>query len=376
MGRWRGHRVVVVGAGPAGLGAAARLRTAGLDPLVIDRADTIGSSWRTRYDSFRLHTIRWLSALPGLRIPASSGPWVARDDFVAYLEAYADRFAVTPRFGVDVHGLTASGDGWTLATSDGPIDARQVVFATGACAVPRLPTWPGVDSFGPPLIHSSQYRNPSGYAGSTVLVVGSGNSATEVATDLARSREVRVELAVRTPPTILRRDTAGLPTQPIGIALRYAPAAIVDPLGAAMRRLTIANLSDYGLPAPSKPYSQFLASGTVPVLDHGFVDAVRTRAIAVRPGVAAFDGDEVVHADGSRSTPDAVIAATGYSPGLEPILGRLGLLDGRGLPTVGSRGGSGPAAGLYSVGIAILLSGLLREIGKDANRLVHAITRG
>jgi len=370
------HELVIVGAGPAGLGAAARLRAAGVDAVVIDRSETVGSSWRTRYDSFRLHTIRWLSALPGMRIPASTGSWVGRDDFISYLEAYADRFDIAPRLGVDVRSLAASGDGWTLSTSDGSLDARRIVFATGACARPRLPRWPGAESFGPPLIHSSEYRSPASHRGRTVLVVGSGNSATEVATDLASSGDVRVQLAVRTPPTILRRDTAGLPTQPIGIALRYAPAAVVDPLGAAMRRLTIADLAGFGLPAPSKPYSQFLASGTVPVLDHGFVAAVRSGAITVRPGVTALAGDDVVHADGSRSTPDAVIAATGYTPGLEPILGGLGLLDPRGLPTFGSRGGSGDSAGLYSVGIAILLSGLLREIGKDANRLVHAITKG
>jgi hypothetical protein len=141
-----------------------------------------------------------------------------------------------------------------------------------------------------------------------------------------------------------------------------------------MRRLTISDLSAQGLPAPAAPYSQFQRTGTVPVLDHGFVAAVRSGSIMIRPGVAALDGDEVVHSDGSRSKPDVVIAATGYGPGLEPILGPLGLVDDRGLPTIGSTGDARQAPGLYSVGIAILLSGLLREIGKDANRVVRSIT--
>jgi putative flavoprotein involved in K+ transport len=144
---------------------------------------------------------------------------------------------------------------------------------------------------------------------------------------------------------------------------------------AALRRLTIPDLSAQGLPAPKAPFSQFQRTGTIPVLDHGFVSAMRDRAITIRPGVASLAGDDVVHSDGSRSIPDAVIAATGYRPGLETVLRPLGLVDDRGLPTIGSRGGGRVAPGLYTVGIAIALSGLLREIGKDAKRVGYAIAQ-
>ncbi len=369
------HRVVVVGAGPAGLSAAARLQGAGIPTLVIDRADSIGSAWRTRYDSFRLHTIRWLSGLPGLSIPSTFGAWVARDDFIAYLERYAQRFEVRPQLGVELQGLMPhNGDGWTLSTSDGPLRAERVVLATGACTEPRIPNWPGQATFRPPVIHSSEYRNPSSYRGQRVLVVGSGNSAAEIAADLAAARDVTVEMAVRTPPTILRRDSYGVPTQTVGIALRYAPGAIINPLATAMRRVTVPDLSAHGLPRPKAPYTQFRRTGTAPVLDHGFVAAVRSGTIAIRSGVIALDGRDVVHADRSRSAPDAVVAATGYATGLQAILGPLNLLDDRELPTIGSRGAPG-AIGLYTVGISILLSGLLREIALDVRRLVRAVAR-
>lgn len=363
--------VVVVGAGPAGLAAAAGLRRAGQDPLVIDRSATVGSAWRTRYDSFRLHTIRWLSGLPGMPIPAQFGPWVARDNFVSYLERYGRQFGIQPQFGTALLGLSRTDDGWSLDTTAGTIEAGRVVLATGASNEPDLPPWTGIESFEPELLHSSTYRRPDPYAGRRVLVVGSGNSATEVAVDLVRHGGISVELAVRTPPSILRRDVAGVPTQPLGIALRHVPARVVDPLGAALRRMTIPDLTEQGLPAPRAPFSTFRRTGTIPVLDHGFVAAVRSGAIRIRPAVAALDGDEVVHSDGSRTSPDTVIAATGYRPGLEPVLGSLGLLDDRGLPKVGARG-SQTAPGLYSVGISIPLSGLLREIGLDARRLVRS----
>jgi putative flavoprotein involved in K+ transport len=86
----------------------------------------------------------------------------------------------------------------------------------------------------------------------------------------------------------------------------------------------------------------------------------------------ALDGRDAIHADGFRSSPDAVVAATGYTSGLHPILGPLGLLDDRDLPPIGSPGGP-EAAGLYTVGISIPLSGLLREIAIDVRRLVRAI---
>jgi cation diffusion facilitator CzcD-associated flavoprotein CzcO len=368
--------VVVVGAGPAGLAVAAQLRRAGLDPLVLDRSATVASAWRTRYDSFRLHTIRWLSALPGMRIPKAYGAWVSRDDFLRYLEGYASRFGIAPQLDTELHGVDRTATGWVLHTSRGDLEARRVVLATGACAHPEIPDWPGRTDFVRPLTHSSDYRHPGPYRGRRVLVVGSGNSATEVAVDLAVAGDVTVELAVRTAPAILRRDLAGFPTQPLGIALRGAPAAVGNPLAAALRKLTIPDLAAQGLPAPHSPYSQFQRTGTVPVLDHGFVAAVRSGAIVVRSGVAALDGSEVVHSDGTRSTPDAVIAATGYRSGLDPILGPLGLVDDRGLPTIGAAGDPARAPGLHSVGISILLSGLLREIGKDTERLVRSLAIG
>ena len=369
------HEVVVVGAGPAGLAAAAGLRRAGLDPLVLDRADSVGSAWRTRYDSFVLHTIRWLSGLPGRPIPRALGPWVSRDDFLRYLEGYAEHFDLRPRLGIELRALTRTDDGWLATTSEGELEARHLVLATGAFNDPHIPDWPGRRDFSPPLTHSSAYRSPAPYANSTVLVVGSGNSGTEVAVDLASTGDITVELAVRTPPNILLRDAWGVPTQPLGIALRPVPPVIIDPLVAVLRRLTIPDLTSSGLPAPPKPYSQFRRTGTIPVLDHGFVTAVQEGRIRIRAGVDRLDAADVVYDDGTRSQPDAVIAATGYRTGLGPILGPLGLLDERTMPTIGSHGGTGKADNLYVVGFAILLSGYLREIVRDTRQVTAAISQ-
>jgi cation diffusion facilitator CzcD-associated flavoprotein CzcO len=368
-------KVVVVGAGPAGLAAASMLRAAGLPPIVIERAHSVGPAWRTRYDNFRLHTARRFSALPGMAIPSTYGQWVGRDDFLQYLQDYSERFRIAPRLGVELRGLRHVAGHWQLDTSQGDLEASHVVLATGSSAEPNIPCWPGRDLFTGALIHSSDYRNPDDYAGRRVLVVGSGNSASEIAADLAATGNVQVELAVRTPPSILRRDTYGIPSQLVGIATSHLPPAMINVLATTTRRLTIPDLTGYGLPAPSAPYFHFQKTGTVPLLDHGFIAALRAGAISVRPGVHALTSDAVVHSDGAESRPDVVIAATGYTAGLNSILGPLGLVSATGRPAFGPDGATDQPRGLYAVGVTVVLSGMLREVGKDAKRLAQALNR-
>jgi putative flavoprotein involved in K+ transport len=322
--------VVIVGAGPAGLAAAATVRARGIDAAIIERG-RVGEPWRRRYDRLHLHTIRSLSHLPGYRIPRDFGRWVARDQFVQYLERYAVHHRLEPRFGVEATRIDRDNDHWSIRTTTGTIFARVVVVATGYTRLPHLPRWPG--TFDGPVVHSVDYRNPQPYRDQDVLVVGAGNSGTEIAVDLAQGGARRVRIAVRTPPNILRRDVKGFPIQLLGIVFRRLPPRLLDPLILGLERVTIPDLSACGLPRPRAPFSQFQRTGTVPIFDVGFIDAVRNGAIEVVPGVTAFDGAAVVLADGSRMFPDVVVAATGYHPGLEPLVGHLTTIGEHGIPS-------------------------------------------
>src|SRR5436309_5040826 len=147
------------------------LERAGQQVVVLER-DDVGAAWTTRYDRLHLHTVRWLSCLPGYRMPRAFGSWPSRDCVVDYLRRYAEIHSLEVHAGVEVERVERGSEGWILRTAGGAIDAERVVVATGHSNVPYLPEWPG--SFPGSIVHSASYRNPAPYRGRRVLVVGAG----------------------------------------------------------------------------------------------------------------------------------------------------------------------------------------------------------
>ncbi|UOY02370.1 flavin-containing monooxygenase [Blastococcus sp. PRF04-17] len=368
--------VLVVGAGPAGLAVAASLRRRGVEALLVDRGTAVGDSWRGRYDRLHLHTPRVQSALPGLRIPRSAGRWVARDDMVRYLADYARHHGLRPRFGTEVRRLERDGDGWAADTGGTPIRARHVVLASGYNAEPVVPAWPGVDSFAGKLLHASEYANAAPFAGADVLVVGAGNTGAEIAADLAEGGAGRVHLAVRTPPNVIPRSIGPVPTTLLGISLDHSPAWLADPVNRLLQRRFVGDLTQYGLPAPRNGVvAQARATGVTPTIDVGLIEQLRAGRVTPVAAVESVDRSEVELADGTRLRPEVIIAATGYRRGLEPVVGHLGVLDGRGAPVVHGARTHPSAPGLRFVGLSNPLKGLLFQISLDARAAARAIAR-
>ncbi|MEU9253602.1 NAD(P)/FAD-dependent oxidoreductase [Streptomyces sp. NPDC048270] len=370
--------VYVIGGGPGGLAAAAALRARGVRAVVVEKSDDVGASWRRHYDRLRLHTTRRLSALPGLPMPRRFGRWVARADVVRYLEKYAEFHELEIVTGVEVTRLESDGNGgWTLhATGGRVLTAAAVVVATGYNHTPGLPDWPGRDAYPGRLLHAADYRDPAPYAGLDVLVVGAGNTGAEIAVDLAEGGAARVRLAVRTAPHIVRRSTAGWPAQRTGILVRRLPVRLVDRLGALVAKASVPDLSAYGLPRPATGLYSRVKEGAIPVQDVGLIDAVRAGRVEPVAAVEGFEGPEVVLADGSRITPDAVVAATGYRRALEGLVGGLdGVLDERGRPRTHGAHTPAQAPGLYFTGFSNPISGMFREMARDAEKIARAVQR-
>jgi putative flavoprotein involved in K+ transport len=373
------RQVYVVGGGPAGLAAAAELRRQGMHPVILERGEQVGTSWRAGYDRLHLHTVRGLSGLPGFAIPRAAGRWPSRDAVIDYLERYRAGHELEVRGRTEATRIAAAepGDGagvrWVIHTATGErLPARSVVVATGHAHTPYVPDLPGLASYAGQLRHAREYRNPAPFAGLDVLVIGTGNSGAEIATDLGEGGARRVWISVRTPPQIVRRDTAGWPAHATGILVSRLPAALVDPVARLQQRLTVPDLAAYGIPRPDDGLlSRVRRSGEVPLQDIGFIEAVRSRKVTPVATVTGFAGDKVLLADGSAIAAQAVIAATGYRRGLDNMVGHLGVLDDRGMPNVHGRTPAAP--GLFFLGYTVSLRGMLRDIAAEARRLAPAV---
>ncbi|MGW1784714.1 flavin-containing monooxygenase [Streptomyces sp. NPDC002143] len=371
--------VYVIGGGPGGLATAYALRAQGVRAVVVEKADGVGASWRGHYDRLHLHTTRRLSALPGLKMPRRFGRWVARDNMVRYLEKYAEVHELEIVTGVEVSRIERGPDGvgWLLhATGGRELTGSAVVVATGYNHTPQLPEWPGREAFTGELTHARDYRTGKDHTGRDVLVVGVGNTGAEIAVDLVESGAARVRLSVRTAPHIVRRSTAGWAAQYTAVLVRRLPVRLVDRLARPMAKLSVPDLSAHGLPRPDSGLYSRVQEGAIPVQDVGLIDAVRKGKVEIVAAVEGFeDGGKVVLADGSRISPDVVVAATGYVRALEDLVGHLGVLDDRGRPVAHGARAPKDAPGLYFTGFTTPISGTLRELAIDAEKIAKAVRK-
>jgi putative flavoprotein involved in K+ transport len=327
------HPAIVVGAGPAGLAAAAELGRRRIPAVVLERGDAIGASWHGRYDRLRLNSSRWFSQLPGARFGRAATAFPGRDDVIRYLDRFAERHELDVRLRIAVERIDRDGDRYVVRTSAGDMTAAHVVMATGHLRDAVLPAWPGRERFGGTLLHASEYRNPAPYAGADVLVVGAGCTGMEIAYDLATGGAARVRLAVRTPPNILVRSAPGAA---IARVLAKIPPERADAMARKVRLKELGDLTAYGLPIPEEGvFSRLHRLGVAPaIVDREWIDAITDGRITVVGRVEALDETGVLLAGGDRIEPDAVVAATGYRSGLEPLVGHLGVLDEHGEPRV------------------------------------------
>lgn len=369
---------IVCGAGAAGLASAATLRRIGLHVTVLERTDEVGASWRSRYDDLRLNTTGWMSTLPGYRATRRRyGEFPTRDDWIRYLEDYAAHHRIDVRFDTEARRLDKVEGGWEVDTTQGLMSARVVVIATGHDHDADLPDWPGRASYTGELIHSAVYRNPAPYRGRDVLIVGPNTTGSEVANLLAKDGAGRVRVACRNPPNLTARKYLGLSVNIPGAVLQHAPLGVADRVTWLTQFAMFGRLDAFGLPrSPLGAATTLARRQQAPVYDDGFVAELKAGRVEIVAAVVGFDGPDVLLADGTSIQPDAVIAATGYRRGLEPLVGHLGVLDDRGTPLVSGGGQLPGAPGLFFNGYRAELSGQLRLMRFDARSIAAAVRRG
>jgi cation diffusion facilitator CzcD-associated flavoprotein CzcO len=292
---------------------------------------------------------------------------------VDYFDNYAARQGIKLRLGWEVSRIGRIDDGWRL---EGPDDewmaARALVVATGNYRKPAIPPWPGLETYGGQVVHSGDYRNPWRFEGEDVLVVGTGNSAADVAVQLSQHGGRRVWLAVRTPPHLVRRSTLGVPADTFATVATQWPVDTVDRIGMAVRKISFGDLSAYGFEEPPLGiYTTMLTKGRIPTLADELVRQIKRGRIEVVPAVESFTATRVLLADRSAVEPDAVVAATGFTRGLRELFDDDTIVDAHEEP----RGvNATPAAdGLWFAGFAEPPEGPLRYIRAHAGPVAAAV---
>lgn len=314
---------VVIGAGAAGLAAARSLAVRGLDYRHLEKGSMVGGLWRidndnggaAAYESLHLNSSRPRTQFPSYPMPADWPDYPSHALMAAYLQDYADHFGLTER--IDVRTEVTSvrprpGDGppgahgWAVTTGTGEtITARAVLVANGHHGTPRRLSAPG--SFTGTRFHAHDYREPSGFAGRRVLVVGVGNSGLDIACDAAPLAD-RVLLSTRHGVHVIPKYAFGRPVDQLSSPLAARlPFRLERLLYELLVRVSVGRPEDRGLPRPDH---RLLSAH--PSVSSRLYDAVGHGDIEVVGDIERLDGTTVHLADGRREEIDVLVEATGY----------------------------------------------------------------
>lgn len=356
---------LVIGAGPAGLATSRALSLAGIAHQVLERGTEVGQTWAHLYDSLVLHTTQAFSTLPGLAFPTGTHRFPTRVEFLNYLRAYARAFEVPVRTAADVVDLRRDEGLWLARTAEGEVVAAQgVVVATGIVSRPMVPALPGCERFSGRVMHSVDYLRADSFHRQRVLVVGAGNSAADIAVDLARAG-VDVRMSVRGGLTMVPPLVAGVPIQYLAHLAAPLPRSVQRALTSALARLA----------GRGSHTSSRSACARMPIVGFHLRDSVRAGAVRVKPAVAELTGSGVRFVDDRTLPVDTLILATGYRAAVGFLNGAV-RLDPCGFPERAGRVASADAPGLCFVGHTYDIRGGLYNIGRDAGRAAAAIKSG
>lgn len=303
-------RVAVIGAGVSGLTAMHALRREGHEVTAFDRRSEIGGLWNSGYESLHLFTSKTMSSLPGYPMPDSFPLFPSAQQFLDYLADFAkdNDLMCDIRFGTQVQQLVPVQDGragWLVRLQTGEeehFDALVVANGHLYRPAPR-PVYPG--SFDGLELHTKEYRRSNQLEGDTVLVVGAGASATDVAADGVAANKM-VLLSMRSPkyfvPASVGRRTR------IDMAIpRYMPKPLENLLNSALVAVTTGPPNALGMPEP--PASVGRARVTMSTLVPYWIQRGR---IQVVPEISSFSGSEVTFRDGSTRTVSTIVWCNGY----------------------------------------------------------------
>lgn len=386
--RWSGECLdgpIIVGAGPSGLATAACLHQKGVPSLLLEKSDCIASLWQRRaYDRLKLHLPKQFCELPLMPFPEHFPTYPDKQQFADYLESYAQRFNIHPRFNVCVESASydtncgvwrvrtrSQEEGMPGNTREKEYCSQWLIVATGENAEAIYPHFPGIENFQKPIIHASAYKSGVHYKGQNVLIVGCGNSGMEMSLDLS-DHNANAFIVARNNVHLLPREMLGMSTFGLGMSLsKWLPLWLVDRLLLLVAYFMLGNTSRYGLRRPEMgPLELKNKFGKTPVLDVGTLARIREGKIKVVPGIESLTSGGARFVDGKEKEFDAMILATGYRSNVPLWLKERQFFAEDGFPRRPFPNGWKGENGLYAVGFT--RKGLLGA-SQDATRIAQDI---
>jgi putative flavoprotein involved in K+ transport len=346
------YDTIVIGGGQAGLAAGYHLQRAGLHFVILEANHEPTGSWRHYYDSLKLFSPARYSSLPGLPFPGDPERYPQRDEVIAYLRSYAEYFQLPILTNAVVEQVERYNTIFHVSTVEhGQFATRSVIAATGAFSRPYFPLFDGQSSFGGAVLHSAAYRTPQPFNGQRVLVIGAGNSAVQIASELATTARV----------TLTSREPVRFRSQHIwGRDIHF------------WMRITGFDRWPHQLPRWNP-----VANKQQAVLDAGIYQAaLRSGNPAYHELFTRFTERGIQWADGTETAFDSVIFATGFRPNLA-YLEPVEALDAHG-SAIHKDGVSTVTPGVCFVGISgqrSFSSATLRGVGADAAYVVRDLRR-
>ncbi|WP_025151357.1 NAD(P)/FAD-dependent oxidoreductase [Bacillus sp. H1a] len=335
--------IVVIGAGQAGLSMGYYLQQGGYDFVILDGEKRIGDSWRNRYDSLILFTPKSYSSLPGMKLEGDENAFPTKDEIANYLEIYASHFSLPVQMETIVHKVQKIKNTFELSTDKGVFHSKHVIIASGAFQKPFIPS---ISKSLPQevfQIHSSQYQSPETIPGGPILVVGGGNSGTQIATELAGSRDVTISIS---------QPFKSLPLKIMGKSIFHW----LEKVGLLYAGTT------------TKRGSWFQQQSDL-IFGFEFKKLIRKGNIKIHSRAIQAQEREITFNDRSKISVQNIIWSTGFVPDYKWI-DIEGTLDEKGFPL--HKRGVSPCQGLYYIGLPWQHqrgSALICGVGKDAEFL-------